>query len=1108
MGVVDLHAHSTFSMLDGMGTPKEIVERAAELHWGAVCLTEHGWMGSAPALYQAAKANRWWKNFSGFEEGSPKPILKPIIGCELYVVPDEVLGQKGKEFRSLSYHLTVIALSAEGYHNLVAWTTFANQRENMYYNPRISLEAMADIAPYSLDNNVVLSGCLGGELCQSIISVEGDGISSGVAYVESLKSLFPNFYIEVQRHERKKFMGMGFERYEATCAHQAKANLSLLEIAEVTGTPVVVTNDSHYLRPEQRGAHLMMTAKKQGGYAPVAGNAQASYLPQYGYFTNYLQPMEKIAAKFKDGDEMLKNIERIVDMVDIRLEPLDDFKYSIPFSGYNDPEAKIRKRSAKRLKELKAIHGKDVMKRFELEIGVMGDFAHYLLAMSDFIRHAKKQGILTNTRGSAANSLVCYCLGIHDIDPMPGSYDLLFSRFVNPARKKFPDIDIDIDKDRYEDFMEYVKEYMAEREGEGQVVQISNYGTLANRSSFRLMADALGISKEEQDEIAKLLPNIIDSGMVDEENDVYEALKEEYPEIYELASGVFDSIRSISQHACGWLFGTRDRPIEKWVPLVLIASSGSLVTAYNMKLLDDMGLVKGDFLRLRTLSVIQRTRKLLGQSSLDITDIPLDDPDTFAMLREGRTEGIFTLQGKENRRGVMETDVENVHDVIKSVAIYRPALTREKKENTYNNRRRGQEEVDYPHKISEKVFGSTFGVPIFQEQVMELCYAVGMSDVQVDEVYQAIKKAKGVGRGAKEAFEEIKPKFLKAAKKSGIKKSIAEIMWRDVEGSQGYGFNKGHATSYGILAVRAAYLKCHHPAEFFTALLDVYPEKSKYVAAARAEGFKFMPPDVNYSERGFTLDPSGQIRVGLSRVKNIGPVAAQAIMDNAPYSDMDDFREKVPRSKVRADQLEILQTLGAFGSVGIDAPRDDVLEFKTLGFVLKKPLALKGKKAKHGGPRESESGWRHLGYEHGADLTDFRTSVSKMFWIPPVDDEKHFKLLDLKASPYAQIKTYLLHAVDENGIVFHIMANEDKKGDAAILNFIAKKMRGSVITVDGGIRKPFLTDGPMGFRFSGITGALFHNAPQVWDTDEINKDALVLLHQRRKGMNASGQSHG
>lgn len=1033
-------------------------------------------MGSAPTFYRACRENG----------------INPIIGVELYVVPNDYLGERGKEFRWKQHHLTALALSKEGYHNLVAWTTYASKRENFYDRPRISLEAMAEIAPYPLHHNVILSGCMSSELAVTVSESNGN-LSVAKAWVASTQELFQNLYIEIQAHGLKKFYARGFTEYEAMVEREAEVREKLIRLAKETDTPLILTNDSHFQSPKQRESHLILIAQKrnQGKRIQVS-----DYLPEYGYFTNYLQSMERIAERHDLPQECIDSALQIARDASVRLDPLDDFNYAIPFSGYNDPIQKIRNRCKGRLAALVHRHGNSARERFELELGTMGDFAHYLLLMSDFIISAHKQGILTNTRGSAANSLVCYCLRIHNIDPMPDSYNLLFSRFVNPARKKLPDIDIDIEKDRYEDFMRIVQERMNELEGEGQVVQICNYGTFANRAAFRHIADALGMGKEAQDEIAKLLPQMIDSGMVDEEVDVYSALKHEYPEIYDLVSGLFDSIRNLSQHACGWLFGTKDRPIDKWVPLALIASSGAQVTAYDLKSLDDMGLVKGDFLRLRTLSVIQRCRRMLGQDTLSIEDIPLDDPDTFKMLREGKTEGIFTLQGKENRKGVIEMEVESEHDVIKSVAIYRPALTREKKNVIYNKRRKGIEDVSYAHPILEEILGPTYGIPVFQEQVMEICYAVGMSDAEVDDVYKAIKMAKGVGRGAKEAFEKIEPVFMAACEANDLEDSAEEI-WEQVQASQGYGFNKGHATSYGRLGVRAAYLKCHHAPQFTTALLDVYPEKSKYIAAARADGFKFLPPSVNNSGSGFSLDGE-QIRVGLSRIKGLGPAAVNEILAGQPFSTYEDFKERTTRRSLNTTRIETLAGLGAFADFGIRASGDDAFQYAALGFTLRRPKALRGVKPRYVGERVSQSGWWHRGRYRGAELTDGRASVSKLFWIPPLEDSRGFKMLDLKASPWAQMKSYLLTAIDENGIGFHLMAQEDKP-EAEILKYLIQ-LKGCVISCEGRVRQPFLQDGPLGFSFYSLSGASYKSDPQIFGemVEPKHLKKLIKLHQARR----------
>ena len=1087
---IDLHCHSTFSMLDGMGTPRAIVDRAVELGWSACALTDHGWMGGAFSLYRACK-----------EAG-----IKPILGCEMYVTPDDLLGEKSKDTRSASYHLTVLALSMEGYQNLVTWQNVSMQRENFYYKPRISIEAMVEIAKWPLHHNVVLSGCLGGELCSWLLESNGNGISVGATYVEMMRSVFPNFYIELQNHRIERFVGKEFTAYDHLLKHEAIVQKALIELAQITDTPLIITNDSHLQSSQQRKTHVAMRAqawrsRDDRHYGQSQEVLAQKFIKDYAYFGNVMRRLEKAADGLPGGvaDQALASISEIVDEACIRLEPLDSFSYSIPYSGYENTDQAIRRISKRRLHQLQSRHGSVARERFEFELESMGDFAHYLLLMSDFIRNAKRQGILTNSRGSAANSLLCYCLEIHDIDPI--AYGLVFTRFFNPARKKFPDIDIDVERDRHDDFMRIVHDKMVGLEGKGQVVPMCNLGTAANRAAFRMAASALGIPRAEQDEISKLLPQMIDSGMVDEEQDAYEALKEDYPEIYELASTMFDSVKSVGQHACAYLFGTKDRPIEEWVPLYLISSSNSLVTQYDMNALDDFGLVKGDFLRLRTLSVIKRTLALLGKSPLDLEQIPLDDEPTFEMLREGRTEGIFTLQGKENRRGCIEVGVENVHDVIASVALYRPALTRVGLHSHFNKRKHGKERATYPHVLAEDVLAPTYGIPVFQEQVMELGYAVGMDDGEVDEIYQAIKKAKGVGRHAKEAFAKIKPKFYKRVR-GKMTKEEADDFWKFIEGSQGYGFNKGHATSYGILAVRSAFLKRHHPAEFFTALLDVYPEKHKYIAAARAEGFDFLPPCVNTSAAGFSFDkPSGSIRVGLSRVKGLGPAAVGEIIAGQPFADLDDFKNRTTRRAVNAARIETLSRIGALEAIGIPSGlrgiERDNCQLEILGFTTRKPSALRGLTPIHTKARRSESGWQHRGREKGVEPTGGFASVSKLFWLP------EGSTCELKASPWAQVKTWLLLAVDENGIPFHIMANEDKPVDAKLLKYLHKhRGSGVAICVEGAVRQPFLTDGPMGYRFYGITGA-FMDDPQVWGIGVKQMKIISAANRMRRNQSAA-----
>lgn len=1089
---IDLHCHSTFSSAmtagDAVGSPQALVDRAVELGWNAVAITDHGWMGGVPAIYKAAK----------------KAGIKPIVGCEMYVTPDFAHGVRGKEVDGMTFHLTVLALSREGYENLVTWTTEAMLRENFHRKPRISIFRMLEIAPHGVHHNVVLSGCLASELQRTISDNNGTAMGLGAAYIEQMRSVFPNFYIEIADHEISKFTDPDYYPAYIELLIREQANREkLIELARATGTPLVLTNDSHMERPSDRKAHIAMKSSSKHRddehLGASVGTNIATFLKEYTYYGNYMRDMERVAERGAIPEEALRAISEIVGESNLVLDPLDSFSYSIPFSGYDDPVHRIRKRCDRRLREAISKHGDDAEQRFELELNTMGvAFGDYLLLMSDFIRSARKQGILTWTRGSAANSFLCYCLGIHEIDSI--EYGLVFSRFYNPARKKLPDIDLDIDPDRYDDFMRIVQEKMEPLVGKGQIVQISNWGTAANRKAFRLAASALGMPKEEQDEIAKLLPQMIDSGMADEDTDVFMALREDYPELYEIAGSIFDSVQNVSQHACAWLFGTPDRPVQQWVPLYLIASSGTLVTQYDFKTLDDFGLTKMDFLRLKTLSVASRALRMAGKSPLEFHDLPLNDPETYEMIRRGDVEGVHTIQGKEVRRGCVEIQVEDVHDVILAAALYRPANTREKKDKLYVERRKGMEKVTYVHPIEERVLGPTLAIPVFQEQAMEICYEVGMDDAGVDDVYQAIKKAKGAGRGAKELFAAVAPKFFKAARK--LPESAQEALWRDVQAFQGYGFNKGHATSYGILADRMAYIKRHMAPQFHTALLDVFPERSSYIASARAAGYEFLPPDVNRSGTGFNIDKGVKngIRVGLGKVKGLGPVATREILEGQPFQDYEDFKSRTTRRALNAPRMESLSTLGALESLGIGGVGyKDEIHFGLLGFTLKKPRAFRGCKPRHVRARESASGWKHMGREKGVESTQFRHSVSKLFWLPNYShwEDSRKKFLELKASPWAQVKTWLLTAIDENGLPFHCMVNEDREHEAKLLKFLHDRCQGAVVCLDGMIRLPFVQNGPPGFRTFGVAGC-YDGDPQMWHVSDKTKEK-ILLHSKAKG---------
>jgi DNA polymerase-3 subunit alpha len=703
----------------------------------------------------------------------------------------------------------------------------------------------------------------------------------------------------------KNFIGKGFTSYEEMVEKERNVRNALIELADMTNTPVVLTNDSHFQDISQRKAHMAMLASKLQRWSKEDthhGQSEereiASYIRDYAYWRNYLQSMEKIEARTEGLEGACENVRDLVAESSMVLDPLDRFNFSIPFSGYNDPLEEIRRRSASRLRETRKAHGDVAVDRFEHELKSMGEFAHYLLMMSDLIVHARDQGILTNTRGSAANSLVCYCLYIHNYDPI--HYKLTFERFVNPERPKLPDVDIDIQYDRYEDFMSYVKEYVQEREGDDSLVLLCNYGTLANRSTFRMVADSLGISQEQQNEIADLLPQMIDSGLVDEEEDVYSALKEQYPEIYELAGGIFDNLKSVGQHACGWLFGTGERPLSDWIPRYYIASSGQLVSQYDYKNALLFGLNKGDFLRLKMLSVVANTLKALGKNPLDLEQIPLDDEATFEMIRAGKTEGIFTLQGKTNRQGVMEVEPTDEHGVIASVAIYRPSLTRPGYHRVYNRRRTGQEDISYPHEVAEEVLGESFGLPIFQEQILELGYAVGFGHGEAQELLDAIKLAKGVGRGAAEAFDRIHPKFVQRAIENGLTKRRLKMcgsLWDRFRGTDSTVVTP-RATVYWPLVLRIS--SATTPRNTSSACSTSIPKNTNTSRPLRTKDSNSYRPVLTRSRRDFQRAWMRSRSVSdLPRVHGVGPVALKEILAGHPFASVDDLKERTSSRAVK-----------------------------------------------------------------------------------------------------------------------------------------------------------------------------------------------------------------
>jgi DNA polymerase-3 subunit alpha len=644
---------------------------------------------------------------------------------------------------------------------------------------------------------------------------------------------------------------------------------------------------------------------------------------------------------------------------------------------------------------------------------------------------------------------------------------------------------------------------MEEVEGEGNVMPICTYSTLSNRSAFRLMAEAAGVEKEKIDELTKIIPDMIDSGMVESDEEAYETLREELGiDIYSQAAQLFDSIGGVSQHACAYALGTKERPLSQWVPQYRIGSSNAVVTQYNMKWIEELGFLKLDLLKLDSLAIMHGVARMVGkdmgwldkvmQTEPGIYDA--EDPATYSLLQEGRTEGVHSFQGNTQRRGAIAVGVESIDDLVAVQALYRPSGTRTDSDKTFVNRKHGREDWEPLNEVTDKFTSETFGLAIYQEQIMEMGSFMGMTGEEIDDLYKAIKTAKGIGRGARELFEKFEPTFRKYAKK-WMPRNEADQLWAEWEKLQGYTFNRGHATSYAILGLKMAWLKAHYPQEFFVSLLDRYPQNTRYLAAATQEGFTFEPPDINRSAGGFSRgSASDRIRVGLLRVRDVGPGAVGEIVRNQPFGSVEDLRERTHSSRVDKTVVENLGRVGALQSIGIDGDRSDLTELGILGFVLNRPTALRGCRPR---VRAREGSWKFLGLERGVKITEGKQFVAKMFWLPPIDDN-----FATKTSQTGRYNAHILTAIDENGIPFDIVVSEDKEVESKIIKLLHKKCRDSVVTLNGKVNVPFRRGGNTSFSLWGVEGAEDGN-PQCWNVDEEVAKMLIHLGQAKRSQRRS-----
>ena len=881
---VHLHVHTQYSLLDGAIRIDALLKRAIDFGMDSVAITDHGTMFGVLEFFEKAG----------------KAGVKPIIGCEFYVAPRNLTDKTVLDNKGLS-HLVILAENPEGYRNLCKLATIA-QLKGFYHKPRIDKNVLREHSK----GLVGLSACLHGEIPRLISENSLDG-ADGAA--RTYLNIFGegNFFLEVQDN------GIHV---------QEKVNNALLDMSERLSIPLVATNDCHYLDKEDARAHEILLCVQTG---------KTIYDPDHFRFGTdqlYFKSREDMHNYFKSYPGALENTVSIAKRCNIDF----DFKtYHFPkfetpsgqtaeefferkaWEGYNQKIKRVKEKNP----EIDESQYKERIKSEISTINSMG-FPGYFLIVADFILYAKKHNVPVGPgRGSVAGSLVAYSLGITDLDPI--EHGLIFERFLNPGRKSMPDIDVDFCINGREEIFRYVvKKYG----GADYVAQIITFGKLKTRAVIRDVGRALDIPLNEVDAIAKMVPDVLNISLDNalKQEPRLRSIAEEKPEINDLLKvcRVLEGLpRHASTHAAGVVIS--DKPLVEYLPLYK-GKKGEVLTQFDMKCVEKIGLVKFDFLGLRNLTVIANTLSLIakqGDTPPDLTNINLADPDTYKLLVSGDTVGVFQLESSGMKDLLMKLKPECFDDVIALVALYRPGPMESGMIDDYVERKHGKKEVVYLLPELEPILKETYGVIVYQEQVMRI--AASVADYSMSDA-DDLRKAMGKKKPAIMARQRLR--FTKGAKERGIQPQKAKTLFDLIEKFGGYGFNKSHSAAYALIAYQTAFLKAHFPVEFMASLLtsEIHSIDGvvKYIAECRHHGIQVLPPDINESDKEFTVIGS-KIRFGLVAVKNVGEGAIEIIIDDRKegrFSSLFDFCERVDLKKANKRVIESLIKCGAFDSTG------------------------------------------------------------------------------------------------------------------------------------------------------------------------------------------------
>jgi DNA polymerase-3 subunit alpha len=884
-----LHVHSEYSLLDGACKVEALAARAAAFEQPALGLTDHGVMNGSVELFTACR----------------KHGVKPIIGCEIYIVEDHARRAPGRLER---FHLTLLAADAEGYRNLVKLSSAGFLEGYQRGKPSVD---MAQLAAHG-QGLIALTGCLQSRFCQHLLAERpGDARAHAGELMAAVGA--DNVYFEVQKN------GL---------AEQDRANEGIVRIARELGRPLVGTGDVHYLRREDFDHHAALLC--------VQTKSTLSQ-PKITFDTNefYLRSSDEMAQAFAEWPEAIASTVEIADRCNVEVEL---GRQLIP--SYRTPDGGPEKDHLRALVDegLRRRYGDPVpaeaVERATYELGVIDrmGFNAYFLIVWDFVKYAKDSGIAVGPgRGSAAGSIVAYSLQITDVDPL--RYDLLFERFLNPERVSMPDIDIDFSVRGRERVIRYV----TEKYGKESVAQIVTFGKMFPRAATRDAARVLGLDYGAGDRLAKLIPDPI----MGRPPSFDECLRPGQPlraevdrdgtakQIIDVARGLEGIVRNSSIHAAAVVIA--DRPLTDIVPLQ-IADAGAdengdrvfrTVTQFSMKPVEQIGLLKMDFLGLRNLDVIEDALDIVERSTGDRPDmstLPLDHPATYEMLAEGDSIGVFQFESEGMREALKKVRPTEFDDLVALVALYRPGAMDQIP--TYARGKRDPESISYPDERLRPILESTKGVILYQEQAMQIAKELaGFSGAKADDLRKAI------GKKNREAMAKLRPEFFAGCRASGTSESVIELLWATNEKSADYSFNKSHAACYALISYRTAWLRACYPAEYMAALISsVMDTKDKvpfFVSQAEQMGIAILPPDVNLSDHEFVV-VEGNIRFGLDAVKGVGYQAVEAIKqargeyDPAarPFTSLFDFCERIDNRAVNKKAIEALIKCGAFGSTG------------------------------------------------------------------------------------------------------------------------------------------------------------------------------------------------